>query len=112
MEECNLRLHENRVLRRIFGLQRDVVGASLSIPLTPKKNEMGGKWAIMGDRRDRVVVEKGEGRVPLEDLGIDVRIILKLIIQKESGYMGWIDLAQDRGKRSALVKMLMNLQVP
>jgi len=52
----------------------------------------------MGDRRGRVVVEKGEGRIPMEDLGIDVRIILKLIFQKEGGYVGWIDLAQDRGK--------------
>jgi hypothetical protein len=66
----------------------------------------------MGDRRDRLVVEKGEGRIPLEDLGIDVRIVLKLIFQKEGGYAGWIDLAQDRGKWSAFVKMLMNLQVP
>jgi hypothetical protein len=48
MEECSLRLFENRVLRRIFGLQRDMVGASLYVPLTTKKNEMGGKWAIYG----------------------------------------------------------------
>ena len=48
MEECSLRLFENRVLRRIFGLQRDMVGASLSVPLTTKKNEMSGKWAIYG----------------------------------------------------------------
>ena len=66
----------------------------------------------MGDRRDRVVVEKGEGRIPLKDLGIDVRMVLKLIFQKEGGYVGWIDLAQHRGKWSAFVKMSMNLQVP
>ena len=38
-----------------------------------------GNGPYIGDRRGRVVVEKGEGRVPLEDLGIDVRIVLKLI---------------------------------
>jgi hypothetical protein len=38
MEGCSLRLFENRVLKRMFGLQRDVVGASLSVPLTTKKN--------------------------------------------------------------------------
>ena len=51
------------------------------------------------------MVEKGEGRIPLEDLGINVRIVLKLIFRKEGGYVGSIDLAQDRGKWSALVKM-------
>jgi len=48
MEDCSLRLFENRVLRMIFGLQRDMVGASLSVPLAIKKNEMDGKWAIYG----------------------------------------------------------------
>jgi hypothetical protein len=71
-----------------------------------------GNGPYMDDRRDRVVVEKGEGRLPLEDVGIDVRIVLKLIFQKEGGFVGWIGLAQDRGKWSALVKMLMNLQFP
>jgi hypothetical protein len=52
----------------------------------------------------RVVVVKAGGRRPLEDLGIGVRIILKLIFQT--------DLAHDQGKWSALVKRLMNLQVP
>jgi hypothetical protein len=48
MEERSLRLFENRVQRRIFGPQRDIVGSSLSLPLTTKKNEIRRKWAIYG----------------------------------------------------------------
>jgi len=48
MEEYSLRVSENIVLRRRFGLQRNMVGASLSVPLTTQKNEMSGKWAMYG----------------------------------------------------------------
>jgi len=47
-----------------------------------------GNGPYTGDRRKRVVVEKGEGRIPLEDLGINVRIVLKLIFQKRGCVCG------------------------
>jgi hypothetical protein len=34
----------------------------------------------------------------VEDLGVDGRIILKLIFKKQDGGVDWIDLAQDRNK--------------
>jgi hypothetical protein len=47
----------------------------------------------------------------LEDLGVDGRIILKLILQKHNARVDWIDLAQDRKEWRALVKAVMNVQV-
>ena len=37
-------------------------------------------------------------REHLEGLGVERRIILKLICKKQEGSVGWIDLAQDRNK--------------
>jgi hypothetical protein len=34
----------------------------------------------------------------LKDLGVDERIISKLIFKKWNGVMDWIDLAQDRDR--------------
>jgi hypothetical protein len=44
----------------------------------------------MGDRRDayRDLVGKPEGKIPLEDLGVDGKIILKLIFKKWDGEHG------------------------
>jgi hypothetical protein len=46
----------------------------------------------------------------LEDIGVDGRIILKLIFRKYDGGLGWIGLAQDWWR--ALVNAVMNLRVP
>jgi hypothetical protein len=49
----------------------------------------------------------------LEYQGVDGRIILKWIFRKwDMGDMEWIDLAQDRDRRRALVSGVMNLRVP
>ena len=48
----------------------------------------------------------------LEDIGVDVRIILKWIFKNQAGGVEWIDLAQDRDKWRALVKMVMDRPVP
>jgi hypothetical protein len=48
----------------------------------------------------------------LEDLGVDGRIIVKLIFKKWDGSIDWIDLAQDRDRWRALVNAVMSLQFP
>jgi hypothetical protein len=100
MEECRLNVYENRVLRRIFGPKRDVVtGArrrlhnkelhalysSRNIIRVIKSGRLrwAGHVARMGERRGayRAFVGKPEGRRPLENPGIDGRIILKWIFE-------------------------------
>jgi hypothetical protein len=44
--------------------------------------------------------------------GVDGRIILKWIFKMWDGAMGWIELAQDRGRWRAVVNAVMNLRVP
>jgi len=48
----------------------------------------------------------------LENPGGDGRIILRCIIRKWDGGRDWIDLAQDRDRRRALVNGVINLRVP
>jgi len=68
----------------------------------------------MGERRGAysILMGKPEERVHLEDPGVDGRIILKYILKKWDGAMGWINLAQDRDRWWALVQVVMNIQVP
>jgi hypothetical protein len=60
----------------------------------------------------RVLVGKAEGKNRLGDPGVDGRIILRWIFRKWCGGTDWIDLAQDRDRRRALVNAVMNLRVP
>ena len=47
------------------------------------------------------------------DPGVDGRIILRWIFRKwDWGGMDWIELAQDRDRRRALLNAVMNLRVP
>jgi hypothetical protein len=48
----------------------------------------------------------------LEDPGVDGRIILKCIFKKWDRGMDWINMAQDRDRRRAVVNVVMNLRVP
>jgi hypothetical protein len=115
-KEHRLRLFENRVLRRIFGLERDeVIGGwrklyneelhnlcpSSSIIRIIKSKKMGlaGHVARMGEKRKRyrILVGRPEGKSPpgtprrrWED---NIRMDLREI---GCGGMDWMDLAQDR----------------
>jgi hypothetical protein len=48
----------------------------------------------------------------LKDLGVDGSIILQWISGSGMGGMDWIDLAQDRDRRRALLNAGMGLQIP
>jgi len=130
-EKRRLRLFENRVLRKIFGPTRNEVTGewrqlhndelndlyfSPNIVLVIKSRRMRwvGHVAHMGERRGvhSVLVGKPEGKIYLEDPGVDGTIILRWVFRKwDVGVMDWIDLAQDRDRWRALVKAVMNLQV-
>jgi hypothetical protein len=61
----------------------------------------------------RIVVGNPKGRRPLEDLGVDGKVILKCI----SGKIGLegldsINLSQDRDRWMAVVNKVINLRVP
>jgi len=87
-EECRLRVLENRVLRRIFG------------PMGRGEAHIGFWWGNLRERDH------------LEDHGIDRKIILRWIFKTWEGVMDWIDLAQERDRRWALVNAVMKLRVP
>jgi hypothetical protein len=123
---------ENRVLRRIFGMKRDVVAGDWrklhneelhnlyflqNIIRIIKSRRM--RWARyvarMGETRNAysILVEKPEGKKPLrrsrcrwvDNNKMDLRNI---------GWdgMDWIKLAQDRDQWRALVNMVIYLRVP
>ena len=61
----------------------------------------------------RVLVRKPEGKRPLVRPRRRWEDNIKIDLQEmESGSMDWIELAQDRDRWGALVKTVMNLQVP
>jgi hypothetical protein len=130
-DEHRLRVFENRVLRKIFGPNREEDGSwrklhsdelhdlysSPNIVRVIKSRRM--RWAghveRMGEGRGvyRVLVRRSEGKRPLgrprrrweDNIKIDLR---------EIGLDGanWIRLAQDRVQWRAFVNTVMNLQVP
>jgi len=131
-EERRLRVFENRVLRRIFGLKRGEVPGewrelhneelnylyySLSIVRVIKSRRMKstGHVARMEERRGvyRVLVGKPERKRPLERPRLRWEDNIKMDLQEVGcGVLDWNDLAQDRDRCRALVNAAMNLRVP
>ena len=131
-EERKLRVFDNKVLRRIFGLRRDEVTGdwrrlhneelndlytSPNIVRVIKSRRMrwAGHVARMGEERGvyRVMVGKPEGKRPLrrprrrwvDNIRKDLQVL-------RCGYVDWIGLAQDRDRWRTLVSAVMNLRVP
>jgi hypothetical protein len=130
-EEHRLRVFENRVLRRIFGPEREENGSwrklhndelhslysSPNIVRVIKSRRMRwvGHVARMGERRGvyRVLVGRPEGRRPLrkpsrrreDNFKMDLREI------RIDGAI-WIQLTQVRVQWWAFVNTVMNLRVP
>jgi hypothetical protein len=124
-EEHKLRIFENRVLRRIFGLKRDEVKggwkkldneglhdlyASPSIIRIIKSRKM--KWAVhvarMGEKRNvyRFLVGKLEGKRPLGRPRCEWINNIKIdLLEIGLGVEDWIGLAQDRNT-------VMNHRIP
>ncbi|KAJ4449257.1 hypothetical protein ANN_00654 [Periplaneta americana] len=129
-EEHRLRVFENKVLRKIFGVKRDEVTgewrklhnaelhALYSSPdiirnIKSRRLRWAGHVARMGESRNayRVLVGRPEGKRPLgrprhgweDNIKMDLR---------EVGYddRDWINLAQDRDRWRAYVRAAMNLR--
>jgi hypothetical protein len=130
-EEHRLRVFENGVLRRIFGLKRDEVMGEwrklhndklhdlYSTPSIIRIIKLRMRWAghvtRIGEKRNayRLLVGEPEGKRPLRrprHRWVDnIRIGLG---EMGWGDMDWTDLAQDRNRWRALVNSVLNLQVP
>jgi hypothetical protein len=130
-KEHGLRMFENEVLRRIFGLKRDEVMEGCrklhneklhnlySLPsiirmIKSRRMRWAGHLARMGNKRNtyRILEGEPEGKRPLgrprhrwvDNIQMDLRKICW-------GDMDWIDLAQDRDQWRSLVSMVLNLWV-
>jgi len=131
-EECRLRVFENRVLRKIFGPNRDEVTREwrnlhneglndlYSSPNTlrvikSRRMRWAGHVACMWERRGiyRVLVGKPEGKRPLGRPRRRWEDNIKIDLQEvECGSMDWTELIRDRDRWRALVNAVMNLRVP
>ena len=77
--------------------------------------KFSGHVVRLGEERGvyRVLVEKPEGRKPLERTRRRWVDNIRMDLQEVGcGYMDWIGLAQDRDRWRTLVSALMNLRVP
>jgi hypothetical protein len=131
-EEHELRVFENRVLRRIFGPKRNgVTGGWIKLHdeelnnfysspsiiriIKVEEDEVGGTCGTDGEKRNvyRLLVGKPEGK---RSLGRPRRRwmnnIKKDLLEIGLNIVDWIGLAQDRYRRRALLNSVMNLRVP
>jgi hypothetical protein len=124
-----LRMFENRVLRRMYGPKRDEVTGSgenytlrslmISTPhpqwFVSRRTRWTGHVARQGERRSvyRVLVGKPEGKRPLGRPRLIWEDNIKMDLQEVGcGVIDWIKLAQDRDRWRALVNAVMNFWAP
>jgi hypothetical protein len=131
-EERRLRVFENRVLRRIFGLNREEVmvewrklhneelNGLYSLPnilrmIKSRRLRWAGHVARMGEGRVmyRVLVGKPEGKRPLGRQRRRWENNVRMDLQEVGcGCGDWNGLVQDRDTWQALVSAVRNLRVP
>jgi hypothetical protein len=130
-EERRLRVFENRVLRRVFGPKRDEVRGEwrklhneelndvYSLPnivrvVKSRRMRWAGHVARMGEGRGvyRVLVGKPEGKRPLGRPRRRWENNIKTDLQEVGGgRRDWMELAEDRDRRRALVGTVRNFRV-
>jgi hypothetical protein len=130
-EEQTLTAFENRVLRRIFGPNRDEATVEWRRLHNEELNDLYSspnnirviKWrrmrwagyvARMGEKRFafRILVGRPEGRRPLGRPRRRCEDSIKMDLQEVGWSMDWIELARDRDRWRPLMNAVMNLQVP
>ena len=73
------------------------------------------RWGWMVSTTPRPLYPRRKDPVPIADLSIDGRIILRWIFKKRDGGgggMDWIDLTQNRDRWRALLNAVKNFWVP
>jgi hypothetical protein len=103
-EEHNLRVFENRVLRRIFGPKRDEVTGGWRKLHNEKLHNLYSSPSVI-----RMIKSKRMRWARHVAWMNNIKTVLR-----ETGWdgMDWIDLAQDRDQWRALVNTVTNVRVP
>jgi hypothetical protein len=128
-EEHRLRVFENRMLRRIFGLKRDEVmgewrklhnkelrdlysSPSIIRMIKSRRMRWAGHVAQIGEKRNMYMLLVGKPEVKRPRGRTRCRWvdnIMKDLGEVEWGDVDWTDLAQDRKRPRALVNSVLNL---